>query len=210
MDFGYEQRRPNEFKCVTYPVPPLYEAGWKFLYDYLEARFLDAYLAEQNGWFPTTAACDQTRRIVIPATRGDGGPSYWQARSVDGHPIRYQSPPIARGDALVVVYPYPGEEEHPRKLVVVEGPMDALAAAGAGYLGVALMGATPSAVACEHLATFQKHVDATLLVADADAVAAMVPLMAFLSRDGHPVKILPARGKDLASMSPSARKRLLR
>ena len=111
---------------------------------YLTARNLSSYLAEQNGWYPSREANDTALRIVIPAMTKISGHVYWQARAVSPVVrIRYQSPTGPRQDAIILVKPDEEDEPMPCSLLV-EGPMDALAGAMAGYPSVALMGMTPS------------------------------------------------------------------
>lgn len=106
---------------------------------YLRGRYLDPDLARFNGWYPSAEAGDRLPRIVMPGVNTEGFP-YWQGRAMTEARLRYTSPACPREDSVILTYPY---TRRPRPVVVVEGPMDALAASGAGYLGVALMGNNP-------------------------------------------------------------------
>ena len=129
---------------------------------YLESRCLSFNLAVENGWYPSTVAGDIWGRIVIPATSKIPGNYYWQARAIQkGIEPRYQSPCASRGDAIVVVWP--GQRVTRRQVgCVVEGPMDALAAAGVGCVGIALMGVMPPEAALALTATFLRRVETLL------------------------------------------------
>ncbi len=128
-------------KPYSSSYPEVDNAGWPLLKRYLEGRELDPSLALFNGWYPSKTAGDEFARVVIPCFSTVPENMYWQARGMEAVTIRYQSPHgCQRGDAIVRVIPHEGR---PKGTVVVEGPMDALAAAGAGFVGVALMGAVP-------------------------------------------------------------------
>ena len=184
--------------------PPCYD--WNDAMDFtLKNRDLDETLAVANYWYPSEEAGDEEPRIVIPAT-GELVTGFWQARAMD--PTvgkRWQSPHGLRGDAIVVVYPHgPGNGD----TVVVEGPMDALAAAGLGYLGISLLGATPpmSAIDLTRRMTRGK----ILLVADSDSPATMAGLVPVFAELGRGVRlVVPTVAKDLAAHSPDERKGLL-
>ena len=120
---------------------------------YLSERHLSMEVALANGWYPSVDAGDKQIRIVIPATATPPN-VFWQARLIDGQahlgvslPIkRYQSPHAPRGDAIIAVWPTtPGAASLAPcgAVVLVEGPMCALAAAELGFTGIALMGNSP-------------------------------------------------------------------
>ena len=132
---------------------------------YLESRRLDPKLARANEWYPSTDAGDRWPRMVMPATYmrhtvADAVSPFWQARLLgDSEPTfsipRYQSPRLVRNGAVILVYPWSNVDHHDispgKTLVIVEGPCDALAAAGAGFTGCALMGISPNQPVLEHL-----------------------------------------------------------
>jgi len=118
---------------------------------YLQARDLSSQLAEDNSWYPSRHANDNFLRIVIPALTTKEGHVYWQARAVSSNVhLRYQSPKGPRHGALIRVLSFPAHKPT-REVVIVEGPMDALAAAQCGADSIALMGMAPGDQAIEHL-----------------------------------------------------------
>lgn len=180
--------------------------------DYLKERSLDSDLAKANGWFFSCNAGDEFPRIVIPAMTHKAGHVYWQARDVSGKAfIRYQSPKGPRHEALVKVMPY--EMYQCPGIVVVEGPMDALAAAGAGYVGYALMGVQPSKATLMHLALLiedTKDLD-TLVLLDRDSGPHAMKVALFLASQGYHAVTgnLPGPEKDLAACPTSKREKFL-
>ncbi len=171
---------------------------WPMMREYLEGRELDYDLAVKNGWYPSDTAGDGEVRIVMPATRGDGG-VFWQARAVlPNIAKRYQSPSASREDALILVSP----STPIKHAAIVEGPMDALAAAAVGLLGIALMGNTPNQVVLEHVAQHLRPCTLVYAVSDANAITSAVHLVTWLRTQ---VKILtqlwhPYPYSDLAAM----------
>ena len=210
-EFGYV--RPA--KIISAPFPALDPNHQVSMDDYLEKRGLNYLLARANGWYPSTSAGDIEPRIVIPALSLIEGHNFWQARAMvyRGEDVkRYQSPYGSRMDALIFVAP---RSLHTIKLggwhkaIIVEGPMDALAAAGEGYLGIALMGNTPSEAVLEHLVRVVQH-RPTIILADSDAVAEAALLAGKLAAAGAYTILKPCRGwKDLADVPKSMRAVLL-
>ncbi len=176
---------------------------WEDFSEYLEARDLDPELARYNGWFPVKyKGC---KRILIPCTNLGGVP-YFQARAMtDDVELRYASPLAPRDDSIVLVWP----EGKVRGCVVLEGPMDALAAAGEGYLGIALMGNTPNDVVIEHLSGYVRKFQPVYVVPDADALEMGPAVLCALVQHSLSGTILTPPKKDLAAMSPKARKEFL-
>jgi len=117
-------------------------------------------------------------------------------------PKRYQSPHGARGNAVIVVWSLRGMSHD---LVVCEGPMDALAAAAVGYLGIALMGNTPPSTCFDYLAATFKNPRCVLVVPDRDAPAEGAQWLAELTARDFRARAVYLHGKDLAAMSPMAR-----
>lgn len=128
--------------CTTRPARN--NKLWPDFKDYLGWRGLSYGVAVYNGWYPSTSAGDTVERLVIPATASDGHNKYWQARAmlteVPPDVKRWQSPAASREDALIICWPI---NSTPKACAIVEGPLDALAAAEAGLLGVGLMGVSP-------------------------------------------------------------------
>lgn len=177
---------------------------------YLQERGLSWDLAEENGWYPSREAMDSFLRIVIPAVSTLKGHVYWQARSVSLNVnIRYQTPKGPRQGALIKVDTWQIDAlEAADKVVIVEGPTDALAVADCGYDAIALMGITPGELALDHLV---KLVDKRPALIGLDnepeaQVAAHIIAMRLASAGGK-VHIAKLRWvKDLAAMAFPARK----
>lgn len=140
--YDHERQPDVEGKPFSCMYPPITPRFWPLMQHYLEERGLNPNIAIQNGWYPTDGAGDLYPRVVIPAFSYQEGNRYWQARDMCHRaPLRYQSPRgVKRGDAFVRVVP-PHDVEG---VVIAEGPMDALAAADCGFVGIGLMGVTPS------------------------------------------------------------------
>jgi hypothetical protein len=180
------------------------------MFAYLRERHLDISLAASNGWYLSTQAGDQYPRIVIPAVTHKTEHVYWQARDITGNAfIRYQSPKGPRHEALIKVRP----TDKPLGIVVVEGPMDALAAAGAGYLGYALMGMQPNKATLMHLALLIEDNNElhTLVLLDRDSGPHAIRISTFLSSQGYYATAgqLPGPEKDLAACLPEKREKFL-
>lgn len=175
--------------------------------EYLESRSLDHGTALFNHWYPSRNAMDGWLRIVIPASN-QPGLAYWQARLVSGpdDAKRYTSPPVPRGDSLIVVWP---RVLNGCAVVLSEGPMDALAAASVGVPGIALMGNQPALSALEH-ATRVFPISKFLILPDGDSLDSAHEWMRAVISFGREAEIvLPGPYKDLAQMSPDARMRIL-
>ena len=169
---------------------------------YLSERALCVRTALENKWYPSDEAGDTLPRIVIPATSGIPGNVYWQARAMVATEKRYQSPCAPRGDAIIVVWGHPPCHE---EIVLVEGPMDALAAAEFGYTSVALMGGTPpEAIALISRMHTLSH--SFVVVPDRDDMALMLNAAVAMLDLGHRVRVVdPYPAKDLAALSRSER-----
>lgn len=198
--------------CTAFP--PCFAALSKDMVAYLEARDLSCQLADANGWYLSRSAGDTYPRIVIPAVTHKAGHVYWQARDVTGNAfIRYQSPKGPRHEALIKVKPADDLTEDPFGIVVVEGPMDALAAAEEGYVSYALMGMQPSKATLMHLALLiEDNRDLDILVLlDRDSGPNATKVMLFLASQGYHTGTgqLPGPEKDLAACPPSKREKFL-
>lgn len=206
-----EERKPNDQPmCTEFPRQSVdIDYGIK-AHNYLESRKLNKRVARSNGWYVSNECGDSYPRIVIPAITHRVGHVYWQARDVTGKAfIRYQSPKGPRHEALVKVSP----SNSPCGIVIVEGPMDALASAGAGYIGYSLMGMQPSKPTLYHLALLiEDNKDLNILVVlDRDSAQHAVRISTFLCSQGYQAKlqVLPGPEKDLAECLPSKRKKFL-
>jgi hypothetical protein len=88
--------------------------------------------------------------------------------------------------------------------------MDALAAAGEGWTGYALMGMQPSKATLYHLALLLEA-DKTLVLLDRDSGAYGIPIVAFLASNSFNVRLatMPGPEKDLAECDPEQRSKML-
>jgi hypothetical protein len=209
-----EERRPSLSRpfCSCLPAPST--ELWGVVYRYLEKRGLSSSLAKWNGWYPSKNTTDTEPRIVIPATSADPTNFFWQARYLgEDAPAsikRYTSPYAPRGDAIVVVWPH--DTTPPSRSVIVEGPMDALAAAGEGFLGIALLGNTPPEAVLDLVPKFAGLFTRTtpLLVFDEDAPKEAVSIVRRLSERGVVCTLRsPYPYKDVASIPKEERSRFL-
>jgi len=93
---------------------------------------------------------------------------------------------------------------------IVEGPVDALAAATEGLVGLALLNNTPSEEVLTFASTLTRR-KTCLFVSDNDSPLAMTRIMAyFMSHGAASGKLLlPAPHKDLAEMPRKLRGRFL-
>ena len=165
-------------------------------------RGLDPTLAMRNGWYASRAATDTELRVVIPCTSANLTNKYWQARlcreTKEKLPPRYQSPSgVTRGDALAVVRPSTVGWPNPRGSVLVEGPMDALAAAEVGYVGIGWMGTDPGQAPIDFARTLLVKDQPRYVVSDRDAISAAVRIW---SQFVGAFLINPTPYKDLAAM----------
>ena len=175
--------------------------AWARFRKYLSARHLDPLLAKANGWYP--ARYKDTTRIIIPCSNRDGVP-YFQGRAMNDDPLRYASPPVPRDDSIVIVWP--DQSKPQRGGVIIEGPMDALASAGMGFVGVALMGSCPTEDVFDHLALFARAFQPLYVLPDADAPEFAAIVIGALAVRGLSctARILPK--KDLAEMTIKQRR----
>ncbi len=193
------RRRPAAF-------PPPAQDLVKAQNHYLTSRGLDASLAWYNGWYPSRNAGDTADRIVIPASPYEL--RFWQARAIDPkEPKRYQSPHAARENAVIIVWSVYAMS---RRLVVCEGPMDALAAASAGaFVGIGLMGNTPPAACFDYIAETWPEASA-LVVPDRDATAEGARWLTELTARDLKARLILLPTKDLAALAPEERAEALR
>lgn len=205
-----QERKPNvKPMCTELPSRCVDTTIGMRACDYMAERKLSRTVALANGWYVSNEAGDKFPRIVIPAITHKVGHVYWQARDITGRAyIRYQSPEGPRHEALIRVMPC---RKRPKGIVVVEGPMDALAAAGCGYIGYALMGMQPNSATMMHLALLiEDNPDLNVLVLlDRGEVANGVKVSLFLSSQGYSAKVAELPAKDLAACEPVTRQKFL-
>lgn len=194
--------------CTT--TPPSNAQLWNVMRAYLTDRGLSYNIAVINGWYPSWNAGDDSPRVVIPCVTSDPNNRYWQGRLLidDGEKrLRYTSPSGKRGDAIVVVHPHGMFKAlECAGTVFVEGCMDALAAAGEGYRGIATMGTFPPEEALDLAARSAKAPFGA--VADEGALAEMVGI--WMRLPGTTKLAVPYPDKDLAEKHPAERGAFLR
>jgi hypothetical protein len=203
-----EQQEYERKKTLCTKLPLLAVSLWPSFYRYLSDRRLSPGLARANRWFPSYHAGDNRPRIVIPASSHIVGNVYWQARAMEADvEPRYQSPKASRGDAVVVCWPQQGRPIS--GAAVVEGPMDALAAAEVDHIGIALMGVTPSTDALDLTCKLLGGI-MTTLVADSDAIPEMTQVLMYLVHKRLNVRLVePYPWNDLAEATLLERRMLL-
>jgi len=204
--YQHEHREQRERPAARPHLLPREAPELRGLQDiYLDRRGLDPWTARFNGWYPSRSAGDSAARIVIPAA--PAGLGFWQARAMDPEePKRYQSPHGPRGNAVVVVYSL---RAMVKRLVIVEGPMDALAAAAVGATGIALMGMTPPGSCFDYIAAKWPFAE-TLVVPDRDAQGAGAQWLAELTQREMDARLVLLPAKDLAALNTSARTEALK
>lgn len=208
MFYDHERKERTEKYSGPRPTfPPVCEKYFKKMQTYLESRRLDYNLARVNGWYPCTWDFGHEIRIVIPCTNSRQLP-YWQARAIDNSEPRYRSPAATREDSIVLVWP----REYANGSVIVEGPMDALAAAAMGYVGIGLMGNEPSDTVLNFVANTIKVGDFTpvYIVPDLDHLEMGTSLLQrFILNYEIGVSVKLPGQKDLADMNLKEREKLL-
>ena len=204
MQYQHEQREKSGYTGPRPGFPKPYpELRMKMLH-YLEGRELDFALAEKNEWYPSHYK--KADRVVIPCSNTQGVP-YFQARDMDGKSeLRYASPPASRDDSLALVWP----RVRVKGTVVVEGPMDALAAAAFGWLGVGIMGNQPSESVLTHLAQVCRAFQPVYVIPDMDALFLGPAVFCPLVQRGISGAIRMPQSKDLCEMTLEERKKFLR
>jgi hypothetical protein len=206
MRYEFERRERRSPDGPKPRLPAQSKALSQVFDDYLNRRDLNPGLARDNGWYPSDQAGDQAPRIVIPCS-SPYGVAYWQARAMDGSEPKYQSPSTSRFDSVVIVWP---SVDQGGRFVLVEGPMDALAAAGSGLPGVAMMGNQPPQGAWRFI---QNRFSGTrpLVLPDADSMDSAIRWTLQLGSLGfRPSVGSPYPHNDLASVPSKERERYLR
>ncbi len=184
---------------------------------YLHGRRLSFTTAKNNCWYATDTITeeDPIMRIVIPCVNPVGRP-YWQGRAMlSSHKLRYRSAKGGRFQSIVVVWPQCGGmfpvSSNQKPIILVEGPMDALVAAGMGHLSISTMGALFSDYALTYI-TRNVNLDIPLIVIpDVDCPEFGIHVIKAMASDGRKcVMRVSEEGDDLAAASNKERKHLLR
>ena len=198
MTYQHEIREKKVRYRGPRPSIPRHNIRLDKMFDkYLGNRHLDPRLARANGWFP--AVYKDAPRVIIPCTNSEGV-SYFQGRDMtDTHPLRYASPASSRDDSIVLVWP---DEDNERKgLVICEGPTDALAAAGVGFVGIGLMGNQPTPEILDHVVIYARAIKPIIIVPDIDALEFGSTILNHLAQVALVARIYMPESKDLASMT---------
>lgn len=192
-----------------FPKPDLSSNMRHMMMEYFVARQLPYWLAKDNGWYP--AYYKDAARIIIPCSNSTGV-SYFQARDMTGKAkLRYASPPTSRQDSIVIVWPVVGIMV--KGTVIVEGPMDALAAAEFNYIGIALMGNDPPDIVIERIvATVKDKFEPVIVIPDLDHLEMGAAVVGALTMERIKCEVrlfATSGGKDLADMTPHQRQEVL-
>lgn len=205
-DTSWESGQINTDQPAFSDPDLIWKTGNLEMYRYLSSRGLNYELAVHNGWTPILR---KGLRIYIPATSRLPGHVYWQARGIEGQELRYDSPFGPRRDALVILR---GKVQLAQPTVcVVEGPMDALAMVElTGVTGVALMGATPSQEAKDHLVDVVQGFEQVMMIPDQAEIEAMIAVQNYLAVRGIASQLkIPFDKKDIAEYDLKERRALI-
>lgn len=208
MIYNHE-RSESSWKTYSGPAPkfPDYkEEVEDRCRSYFRSRHLNWKLAALNGWYPTRT---DVERVVIPCNNSEGT-VYYQARALDFiTKLRYDSPVAPRGDSHVLVYPH---KTLKGSAVIVEGPMDALAAADFGYLGIAVMGNNPSAEMLDLIVKrYGKSWVPFLIVPDKDCLTFGAGLVSqFAARGVKSRMVMLPNAKDICEMTLAQREKFFK
>jgi DNA primase len=208
MNYEHEAKAKREHHGPRPKMPPIMPELAADMHNYLEERLLDSQLAEENRWYVSYDDVLEPR-IIIPCSNSAGIP-YWQGRAMRDDVLkRYDSSVATRDDSVALVWPKAGQKA--KTAVVVEGPMDALAAAGAGALGIAVMGNAPTSEVFSYIENILRstYVEIVVVVPDLDTPILASRVAARLGGSGFAVRIVMPTAKDLAAMMPEERKLLI-
>jgi len=150
---------------------------------------------------------DLRGRLVVPVREPDGVVRSYQARTILPGQTKYLTPTGIRSGSILGVEFWPEDHHERKRVVVIEGPIDAIAVRRATGLPVgALLGSEPNPSQLARLATF----DQVDVLTDADAAGDKAARA--LEGLGRWVKlrrlVLP-RGKDAASAGDATLRGLL-
>jgi len=183
--------------------------------EYLRDRDLSYTCAKYNGWY-ATKDLDGIPRIVIPATNLEGH-RYWQARAMVQtlERNRWKSARGSKRGSIVVVWP--DDTTHTSgmvKLVICEGPMDALAAATTKHTGLAAMGKINVGDVVEYVKHGLQRTQVfdslpVVIVPDVDSPEFGTQAITELALAGIKAEIRMPDVEDLAALSRKQRERLL-
>jgi len=168
MHYPHDQDYQKQVKAPAKPfvLPLLCVEQSQAMEAYLTGRNLDFGIAKDNGWYPTVHR-REPGVVIRSISRSLPGLGFYQVRFFsESFYLRYDSPKGNRLDALGVVK----GRGSSKTLVVCEGPMDALAAAGVpGCDGVCTFGANPSQAQLDHLDHVTRDYPSVIICPDKDA-----------------------------------------
>ncbi len=211
MRYEFNKAKDEDLEATPEPYPEETRRLRPAMKAYLHHRNLDYEVASGNMWYPTDELND-VPRIVIPCVNAYGRP-YWQARAMTKDNLRYRSAYGGRFKSIVVVWPHPTLSRGntvKTAIVVVEGPMCALAAASEGFLSVATMGGMFSGYALKYIDKKMARDIPVIVIPDVDMPEFGVDAIKRFARAGRKAEMRMPEEKDLADMKPAARRRLLR
>jgi len=204
------KQKPLTINTEAPPAPLKEQWALDMMREYLEGRGLSYERALENGCFTISR---KGKRLYIPARSLIQGHVYWQARTIEQHCVRWDSPAVPRRDALIVMYGPLKDKAGLDRLVIVEGPMDALAVASLDlHIGIALMGISPSQEALDHVFHYVRCFNPRdiVCVADKDQIGGMCKVQGYLAmRQVASRLVVPLAHKDIACYSVEERKVLL-
>jgi len=207
MIYQHERKEPTHYDGPRPEMPKENESLRSKMSRYLEGRELSYALANNNFWYPSRDV-DGYDRIVIPCSNSFGV-TYYQARAMDRWvTIRYNSPLATREDSIVILWPEGNTRA--KGTVICEGPMDALAAGGLGYVGIGLMGNQPSEPVVAHIVRLvDGFFEPVVIVPDLDHIEMGTYMVGSLAGYGIVARIVLPMKKDLCEMTFQERKALL-
>ncbi len=210
MLYTHDQKK-ERVNNVKFPKCAEEEAVFRQMRRYLAKRGLDYCVAKNNGWYPclfTDFYGSYFSAICIPCY-SPSETRFFQVRYM-AHPdkkTRYDGPAGNRYDN--VCFMVPTKPAKKRVFLIVEGPMDALAAAGAGFYGIAMLGSTPDPQAYETVASLVYNYDYCFIIPDKDGTQFATRWQTYLAKYGLYPEIRKAEYnnreyKDLADMPKEA------
>lgn len=216
MKYQHEQKEsvhPKDSINTEAPPAPLREQwALDMMKEYLEGRGLSYERAIANGCYPIDK---KGYRVFIPSRSRVSSHVYWQSRAMDpDNRLRWDSPPTPRRDALVVMFGPLRDKTGIDRLVIVEGPMDALAVASLDlHIGIGLMGINPTQEALDHVCSYIQCFSPreVVCVCDRDQIAGMCKIQSYLAMRGYMSKlVIPLAHKDIACYTLKQREEILR
>jgi len=193
MEYSFKEPAQN---TPPEPLPARLTDFFPMQDNYLVGRNLDHRIARYNQWYPTEL---KGPRIVIPCTKG-----FWQARAMGKEEPRYLSSKGSRNGAFCIVWP----RQAWTGIVIVEGPMDALAAASLGYYSMASLGAGFGKYVIDWVCRGTPTPN-IIIIPDLDNEEFGFDVLTGFTNKGYQAEVRHPIKKDLASMTVKQREKLL-